>query len=43
MVISKKQARNAQYIYQYKAVKDSECVDANGPGSEYNLSTGQCE
>lgn len=35
--------RNAAYLRIFKINKDAECVAQNGPGSSYNLTTGQCE
>ena len=40
--LSKQQAAASWYLARYKQIKDLECVDQNGEGSEYNLSTGQC-
>jgi hypothetical protein len=41
--ISKKRARAAAYLATYKAMKDAECVAANGAGWTWNLSTGACQ
>jgi hypothetical protein len=43
MVLSKQARRKAAaYLYAIRQTKTSECIDVNGPGYHYDLSTGEC-
>jgi hypothetical protein len=39
---TKQDAANAEGIARWKAYKNAQCVALNGPGSVFNMQTGQC-